>query len=80
MWESFFKEMEKRAFLLGTSMIGGLTAMDIGTQTKQQQERLKLTPLRQENQYKLKGPNQYQFEGGKHTDLKKTVSPHVSLY
>ena len=80
MWESFFKEIEKRAFMLGTSIIGGLTAMDIGRQTKEKQKKLKLTPLRQQTQYKLMNPNQYQFEGGKHTDLKKTTSPHTSLY
>lgn len=80
MWEAFFKEMEKRAFIAGTAILGGLTALDVGNQTKEQQSRLKLTPLKQQNNYKLQGTNQYQFEGGKHTDLKETTSPHLSLY
>jgi len=80
MWKSFFKEMEKNAFMAGTALIGGFTAMDIGSQAKEQQNRLKLTPLRQNNQFKLQNPNQYQFEGGKHTSLKNTTSPSSSLY
>lgn len=80
MWESFFKEMEKRAFMIGTSVVGAATALDIGSRVKEQQARLKLTPLRENNNFQLQGTNQYQFEGGKHTDLKKTTSPHTSLY
>lgn len=80
MWESFFREMEKRAFLMGTAAVGALTAMGVGGEAKRRKEELSLSPLRQQNQYKLQGANQYQFEGGKHTDLKETTSPHVSLY
>jgi len=80
MWSSFFEEMEKRAIPLGTALVGGFTALDIGNKVKEQQENLKLTPLRQNSQYKLQGANRYQFEGGKHTDLKETISPHLSLY
>ncbi len=80
MWESFFEELEKRSVLLGTAMVGALTAGDIGRQTREQQAKLRLSPLRQQSQFKLNNPNQYQFEGGKHTDLKETTSPHLSLY
>ena len=80
MWESFFKEMEKRAFLAGTAIVGGITALDVGSKTREQQNKMKLTPLKEQGNFQLQGTNQYQFEGGKHTDLKETTSPSSTLY
>jgi len=80
MWNAFFKEMEKRAFLIGTAVMGAATALDIGSRVKEQQSKLKLTPLKEQSNFQLQGTNQYQFEGGKHTDLKETTSPNSTLY
>lgn len=79
MYKTFFKEIEKNAILMSAA-IGALTASDVARQTREQDARMRLKPLRQDSQYKLQGSNQYQFEGGKHTDLKETTSPHLSLY
>ena len=79
MWKAFFREMEKRA-IIGPALIGGLTAMDIGRQTRQMQQKTKLTSMGQNRNYELGSPYQYQFEGGKHTNFKTLRSPHQPLY
>ena len=82
MCDSFFKEMEKRA-LFGTLAYGGIESYFAGSRVKEQHDKMKLTPPTphgQDSQFKLKSPNQHQFEGGKYTNLKETTSPHVSFY
>ena len=71
-------ELEKSA-IVGSLAVGGLTAWDIGGQVKDLKKRVKLTPPNSGSNV-LGGSHQYQFEGGKHTSLKPTTSPHSSLY
>jgi len=83
MWESFFKEMEKRAFGFGPAMLGAFTVSDINTQINELKKKSILTPPNQIGQAgsnKLQPANSYQFEGGKYTNMKDIRSPYMSLY
>jgi hypothetical protein len=83
MWNYFFKEMEKRAFGVGgmmTGLMGAMTAKDISTQLKEQKKKMTLQPPEQLSEYQVGTPNQYQFEGGKHTELKETTMPNSTMY
>lgn len=79
--KNFAEEIEKVGFLgnIGSMAFGGMTAWDLHGQSKELRERARLRPLMPSTR-KLRNPQQYQFEGGKHTSLKPTTSPHSSLY
>lgn len=77
---NFFKELEKIAIPIGGAIVGGLTAWDINSRVKENKEITKLTPASPPGQVALNNPNQYRFEGGKHTSLKRTTSPHLSMF
>jgi len=82
-WEETFKEIKKLAFPIGTALIGGLTAWDVKGRIKENSELANLEPPgspEQNEELKLSRPNAYQFEGGKHTELKPTTNPHLSMY
>jgi len=74
----FSEEIEKKG-ILGSLVIGGLTAWDASGQVKELKSKVKLAPPKSGTNV-LGGSQQYQFEGGKHTSLKPTTSPHSSLY
>jgi len=81
MWKSFFEEMEKRA-IAGAIMplaMGAFAVNDINSRIKENKEKMSLSQ-NQGSQFKLSSPTDYQFEGGKHTDLKNTVTPNMSMY
>jgi len=82
-------EMNKLAIgaLVGPALIGGLTVMDVAGETQRRKGMVQLNRSTkpagvsgQINQYKLGGPQNYQFEGGKHTNLKTVQTPHSSIY
>lgn len=80
--ESFFtemKEMDKTA-IVGTLLMGGLSAMDVASQTKEMKQKVQLNPLQRDANMKLAPPQAFQFEGGKHSPLKDVRTPHFSLY
>jgi hypothetical protein len=82
MWNEFFKEMEKKA-IAGAIMpiaMGGLTSMDVSNRIKENKAKMSLSPPVQNSQFELGSPNSYQFEGGKHTELKRTETPNMSMY
>ena len=81
MWKFAFEAMEKKAIGMVMPLImGGLTASDIASRSKENIQKNTLRPQAQNNNYKLMSPQAYQFEGGKHTDLKPTRVPHLSTY
>jgi len=82
-WEDTFKEMKKLAFPIATALVGGLTALDVKSRMKENSELANLNPPNlpeQDEELKLSRPNAYQFEGGKHTEMKPTTNPHLSMY
>lgn len=79
----FFAEIRKTAGMGMGLLMGGLTAMDVKSQIAEEKSKMKLQPLNplsHDSSMKLRPSSSYQFDGGKHTSLKETKSPHFSLY
>lgn len=65
MWEAFFKEMEKKAFVM-PALMGAATVWDVSSQLKEQDKKNTLLPLKQHSSsYKLPSSRSFDFEGGK---------------
>ena len=76
--ESFRKELEKNALIGAVAVNAGLGALEMGGNLSENKAMTKLTPLRKNNQHQLSSSSQYQFEGGKHTNLKSMNQPVLS--
>jgi len=74
---SFKKEMEKKSFVTA-ALTAGFGAMEMNSNLSEAKGMTKLNPLRNNKSYKLSSPNQYQFEGGKHTNFKSINKPVLS--
>jgi len=53
----------------------GLMASGIKSSAKENLVKARLTPLDQDESYKLQSPYAYQFEGGKHLPTKPVIGP-----
>lgn len=76
--KSFANEIEKSA-VVGSLLMGGLHLMSLKDQIAEMQQRTQINPLQKDmaKGLKLRSPYSYQFEGGKDTGLKETITPHT---
>lgn len=72
-WNSVFNEMEKSSFW--NQLFAGMTILDMGNQAKKLKQEMALKPMIDDQEFQVKNPYNYQFEGGKNLPGKSLVGP-----